>query len=166
MSETLSSRKSELISTLIEARTYLNRVLDRVGDRWETSVYSDGAAWNVRQLVAHLVDADRGHNNQVMSIAEGRDLIPENFDVERYNLSRTAKNADKTPEQCRNDLENTRAELLAWLQTVDEEKLDRQGRHASLRIMSVHDIVRLSALHELGHAQDIARALNINVSTE
>lgn len=154
--------KAELRETLDKSRDYLNRVLDQVGDRWETPVYSDGLQWNVRQIAAHLADADRGHNAQVMNIAEGRDIIPADFDVQRYNARTTEKSADKSADQSRAELEASRAALITWLDTLDDDKLTREGRHASLQVMPVWKILRIMSLHERGHAQDIARALEIN----
>lgn len=155
--------KAEIKEKLNSSRDTLNSVLDAADGRWDAQVYSDGLQWNVRDLLAHLADAEKGHLYQVMNIAEGKDVIPEDFDIERYNKSTTQKNAQKSAEQCRQELAETREKLLAWLDNLDEEKLDRIGRHASLRVMPVRDILRIVALHEQGHAKDIAVALNLDV---
>ena len=137
--------------------------LDQVGDRWDAPVYADGLAWNVRQVVVHLADAERGHYSQASNIAEGKDIIPADFDIQRYNKRTTEKTADKTPEQAREELNAHRAQLLTWLDSVEDTKLDREGRHASLRILSVEAILRHLASHERTHAQEIADALGIRV---
>lgn len=156
--------KQQLIAKLNEARAYFDRVIDAASNRWDAPVYSDGLAWNVRQVVVHVAEADRGHNRQVMGIAEGQEVIPPDFDVERFNKRTTEKFAEKTGEQARAELAETRAALLAWLESLDEAKLDVIGRHASLRMMSVRDILRMMCLHEKGHADDINKALDLNVS--
>lgn len=154
----------EAIKTgLNETRDLLNRVLDSVGDRWDTQVYSDGAAWNVRQLLIHLAISDKGLNNQVMGIAEGREVIPADFDIDRYNKRSVEKQAEMTPEQARASLAESRAALLAWLDTVDSAALERTGRHASLKIMTVREILETMIIHERDHARDIAQALGISV---
>lgn len=159
----MSERIGEIQNTLISSRKYLNAVLEQVDGRWESQVYSDGLGWTVRQLVHHLADADKGHNNQVMNIADGRDIIPEDFDIERYNASVTRKTAEKTVEESREGLAQSREKLMTWLGILDESKLDIQGRHASLRILTVEQILGVLADHERGHAQDIASALDIEV---
>jgi len=154
----------ETIKTgLAEARDFLNRVLDSVGDRWDAQVYSDGAAWNVRQLVIHIALSDKGMNNQIMGIAEGREVIPPDFDIERYNKRSVEKQADMTPEQARASLAESRTALLAWLDSADEALLERSGRHASLQILTVRQILELMIAHERDHARDIARVLGIAV---
>ena len=159
----MTNRIATVTDELKEARDYLNAVLDEVGDRWDTQVYSDGLAWTVRQLVNHLADADRGHNYQVMNIAEGNDVIPEDFDIERYNRRFTEKTAEKKAQESRQELAETRAALDTWLSELDESKLDVKGRHASLQIMTIEQILRLMAGHERQHAEDIASALAIDV---
>lgn len=160
----MSERIDAIKQTLAESRRYLDSVLDAVGDRWEQQVYSDGLQWTVRQLVNHLVDADKGHNRMAMMIAEGQEAIPEDFDVERYNKSVTRKMADKPASQARDELLDSRQQLMAWLEELGEAKLDRKGRHASLHIMTVEQILQTQAIHERGHAEDIAQVLGIQVS--
>lgn len=162
----MSARIQGLKDHLAANRAFLERVLDRAADQQDTQVYSDGLQWTVRDIVLHLADADAGHNQQVMNIAAGRDLIPPDFDVQRYNASRTQKNADKTFADGRAALGESRAALLAWLDTIEEAQLDAEGRHASLRVMSVEQILRLMGHHEQQHAQDIVAALSLDVVLE
>lgn len=154
--------KEQIRAKLEESNAYVNRVLDQVGDRWEQQIYPDGLKWNTRQVLIHIAEADRGHNFQAMNIAEGRDVIPADFDVERYNARTTEKYASKTVAEARAELEANRKALLEWLDTLDEAKLDREGRHASGATMTVRNIVRMQALHAQGHARDIARVLGIS----
>ncbi len=159
----MSDRKEAIKAMLNDSYAMLNAVLDAVGDRWETPIYSDGLQWNARQIVIHLADAERGHYNQITNIAEGNDIIPPDFDIQRFNRRTTEKNAEKTVAQARDEIAQSRAALHAWLDAVDAEKLDRTGRHASLNIMSVAQILKIVSDHERGHAKDIAAALHITV---
>jgi uncharacterized protein (TIGR03083 family) len=159
----MSQRVQQVREQLAASRSYLERVLEQVGDRWEEQVYTEGTGWTVRQLVNHLADADRGHNAQVMNIAQGVDIIPEDFDVQRYNRRTTEKTMEKSAEQARAELAEHRQQLNRWLDTLDEETLDRTGRHSSLRIMSIEEILRFAARHEKQHAEDIARALELRM---
>jgi hypothetical protein len=117
----------------------------------------------VRQLLIHLAISDKGLNNQVMGIAEGREVIPADFDIDRYNKRLVEKQAEMSPEQARASLAESRAALLAWLDTVDSAALERSGRHASLKIMTVREILEAMIAHERDHARDIAQALGIPV---
>lgn len=154
----------EIRAELAESRRGLNHVLDQVGDRWDAQVYSEGAAWNVRQLLVHLVLTDAAHNNMVMGYAEGKEVVPADFDLERYNRRSVEKKAELTPEQARESLAQSRAALYAWLDSVTDESIfEKTGRHGSMNIMSVRQILRIAAQHEHNHALDIARVLGIPV---
>lgn len=157
MSTRIEKHKADLAS----ARQYLESVLDAVGDRWDVQVYSDGAGWTVRELLIHLADADRGNNRQVMKYAVGEDVIPADFDLDRYNRRAVEKRAEMTPDEARQSLAGTRAELVAWLDTADEAMLDKEGRHATLRIVSVSELLDIMTAHERGHANDIAVVLGV-----
>ncbi len=162
----MSEQKSELKAKLVQTRTYLNDVLDQVGERWETQVHTQEGGWTVRQLVNHIASADRGHINMVKGIAEGVEVVPADFDLERYNRRTTEKTADKAAPLSRQELEQQRAELLEWLDGVDDSKLEREGRHGTLKIMSVAQILRVVAMHELTHGREIAHALGIEVADD
>ncbi len=155
--------KAQIKAKLDEARDEMNRVLDQIGDRWEQQVYSDGLAWTVRQVLLHVADADRGHNRQAMGYAEGQQVIPPDFDVQRYNTRTTEKLASKTVEEARTEMTQSRQALLEWLDSVDEEKLDLEGRHASGNVMTVRNMLRIQAIHEQTHAREIAAALGIKI---
>jgi hypothetical protein len=155
------SRTQELKTALAESRQHLNHVLDLVGDRWDTPVYTEGAAWTVRQLAIHLMISDKGQSNTAMAIARGEDLIPADFDLERYNRRSVEKRAETSIGDVRAGLAESFAEREAWLDSLDDAALDNQGRHGSGRILSVAQIMQVMADHERDHANDIAKVLNI-----
>jgi hypothetical protein len=158
----MSERIERIKRDLADGRARLNHVLDNVGDRWDTPVYSDGAAWTVRQLGIHLVVTDRGHNNMVQAITRGENTIPEDFDLDRFNKRSVEKRAEMTPEEIRAGLKATEAERNAWLDTIDDAALDKEGRHGSMRILTVEGILGVVASHDRDHANDIARVLGID----
>ncbi len=152
---------AEIKQDLTDARQYLNHVLDQVGDRWDAPVYAEDTAWTVKQLLIHLMVSDKGHNNMVMAIARGENTIPEDFDLERFNRRSVEKRADITADEARAALAQTAAERDAWLDTIDGATLLKQGRHGSMRILSIEQILGVVAGHDRTHANDIARALGI-----
>ena len=154
----MGPRVDALLQQLDESRAYLERVIAQVED-WDMQVYADGLAWTARELIIHLADADKGHNFQAMSIAQDKNPIPEDFDIERYNRRMTEKTAEKSAEQALEELAQTREQLKAWLAEIDDSILDKKGRHASLHILSVEEILGWSAKHERGHAEDLENVL-------
>lgn len=157
MSDKIEGLKQELA----QGRQYLNRVLDQIGDRWDAAVYGEGETWTARQVLIHLMITDKGHNNMLMAIAKGENTIPEDFDLERFNRRSVEKRAETSVEDARAALAQTETERLAWLSTIDDDTLAQKGRHGSMRVLSIADILRVVAEHDRAHADDIARALDI-----
>lgn len=158
----MSERTEALQNRLDDARDYLNSVLDRVNGRWDTQVYSDGAQWTVAQLVRHLAITDAAQWGQAKNIIEGGEGVPADFDLERYNRRSVEKRAEMTVQEARQQLAETRGDLVLWLDTLDDDSLNREGRHGTMKIMSVEQILITMADHEHTHADDIARVLGIS----
>jgi DinB superfamily len=158
----MSERIQNIKQYLAESRSWLNHVLDQVGDRWDTQVYSEGASWNVRQLATHLMITDKGHNNTIMGIVRGEEIIPADFDLERYNRRSVEKRGELSIQEIRDNLATSAAERNVWLDSIDDAALDKKGRHGSMRILTVEEILTVIADHDRDHANDIARVLNIN----
>ncbi len=158
----MSDRIQKIKADLADGRARLNYVFDNVGNRWDTLVYSEGAAWNVRQLATHLMITDKGHNNTVAGIAKGEEIIPADFDLERYNKRSVEKRGEASIDEIRAALATTAAERDAWLDTIDDATLDIKGRHGSMKILSIEEILHVVANHDRDHANDIARVLNID----
>lgn len=161
----MSERIEKIKLKLAESRQYLDAVLDQVGERWETRVYEDGEQWNVRQVIVHMADAERGIAHQVFELAKGNVVIPSDFDIQRYNQRIKAKMDGETVDEARAKLRDTRVKINEWLETVDDAAMDNIGRHPTLVEMPLGKVLRVQALHELSHANDIAHALDIHIAT-
>jgi len=151
-----SERIEKYTDRLQKSRQRLNAALDGVpAELWEQQIYSDGAQWTLRQLLIHLMLADHGQNTIILGIAEDKNLIPEDYDINRYNSSSVGKRQSVTVDEAREGLAQSRAHLIEWLHQADESVLDKEGRHASLQIMSIMQIFNLMSRHEESHAADI-----------
>jgi hypothetical protein len=97
----------------------------------------------------------------VKGIATGEETIPADFDLERFNRRSVEKRAETSIEEVRSALATTAAERDAWLDTIDDATLDKQGRHGSMHILSIEKIMNVIADHDLDHANDISRVLKL-----
>ena len=156
----MSERIAALRQRLHESRERLNTIFDQIGDRGEEQIYSEGAQWTIRQLAIHLALADKGHNQMVYHYAEGKEFIPADYDIERYNKRSVEKSDEMTLEQARASLSQSRSEFLAWLDNLEDESvLDKTGRHATMKILPISDIIGIMAKHEDGHSADLEAML-------
>ncbi len=155
----MSDRIPKIKDALVQSRQHLNAAFEQIGDRLDTPVYSEGAAWNIHQIFIHLSVSENGLANQAMGIAEGREVIPPDFDLERWNRRSVEKQAEKTIEELRAELETARQQLMTWLDTIkDETVLDREGRFATLETYTVEQVLFQIANHEKTHVDDILKA--------
>jgi len=106
--------------------------------------------------------SDKGQTNTIKGIAAGQEVVPADFDLQRYNERSVQKRADASITEIREALTASKAERDAWLETIDDATLEIKGRHASGLILSVGQILDVMANHETGHANDIARVLKID----
>ena len=145
---------------LAKTRAKLNDAFDRIGDRADEQIYSEGAQWTLRQLAIHLALAGQGHNEMIFRYSQDKEYIPEGYDVDRWNKSAVEKKAEMTLAEARASLEKSRQQLLDWMNTVtDASILEKTGRHPRKESASVSDIIRINALHEEEHARDMLAML-------
>ncbi len=155
-------RKQAILADLERARAVLNSVLDKLTpEQWAMPVQEGDAHWTAHQVLSHLFDAERGMISQAVRIAAGEEPIPPDFDLNRWNKRATEKLKDKSVAELRQGLAELSLKLKEELDKLSEAQLDRIGRHSSLQMMSVEQIIQLIGAHEIAHAEGIAAALGL-----
>jgi uncharacterized damage-inducible protein DinB len=155
----MSERIEQLKSMLNESRAALLAAVEQIGDRSEEQIYSDGAGWTLRQLVIHLLITERGIARVIQAAYAGANPITPDYDVDRYNQRSVEKHADMTIAEALAGLHEARQQFLAWLDTVEDAKLDVVTRHPLQDEIPLWQFIERQALHERMHARDIIRHL-------
>src|SRR3954468_24154567 len=121
----MSTRTDEIQQLLDQTHHTLRSVLDhlQIGD-WEKTIQDEDQQWTVRQIVSHLVDAQRGMTGQISKISVGEDIIPADFDLNRWNRRAVENQADKTPQDLISTLEDGRTALKQVVNGLTDEQLD------------------------------------------
>jgi len=145
----LSSVREELIDLI-------NQMDD---SQWDKVVYAEGEEWRASHLLRHIVSSEKGMTATIENIRRGGSGVPEDFDLARWNARTVTKMNDLTVVQLREELLTNRQRLFALIEDLSDEDLSKRGRHASLRIMSVKEILELIASHEKQHTRDIRAAV-------
>lgn len=127
--------------------------------QWQTAVYADSADWTIADLFRHVVEAERGMTGLMMQIRAGGEGVPSDFDLNRWNASVVRKVKEKTVAELITAMEKNRAALLTFIDSLEKADWSKEGRHASLRIMSIEAICHLIADHEARHTEDMRLAL-------
>lgn len=162
MDQHQSSRKSEIRSFIKKRHDESWAFLATLtGEEGEKDLYQEGEShWTVHTLVSHLADSERGMLGQAQRAVEGKMTIPDDFDLDRWNRGVARKSASKTIPEFLDQIQTAHQGCLEFLETLDEDKLDIQGRHASGEMLTIEGFLRRIAQHRLDHVNDVKKVLD------
>lgn len=127
---------------------------------WDTSVYSDGAQWTIKQILAHQVEAEWSILKLVENILDGGEGVPEDFDLNRYNERKVGELDDLSPDELLTLFTQRRKETVAKLKTMTSSDLEKEGRHPWLGYARIEDMLKLMYRHNKIHQREIRQALS------
>ena len=151
----------KLVAKLQEEGELTQLKLSRITPaQWEKPVYSEGQLWTARDVLAHLVAAERGHQRLIGNVAQGGPGAPADLDIDRYNRGTVAQLAGCTVEELLLDAAEVRRETVALVSALDDADLDRRGRHPVLgEDAALVDMIRIIVMHVKMHLRDLQRVL-------
>lgn len=115
--------------------------------------------WEVRHVVAHLADAERGLLAQARRVSKGEPGVPADFDRERWNRSAVRRKGNASVPDLLQEIREGHQEALAFLQALDETLLDQRGMGSMGYSLSVEGFLRRIVEHRREHVEDIGRAI-------
>jgi hypothetical protein len=155
-----SEKKSAIREKLESTRADLLHVArELTEEEWTQPVYAHDGEWTALDLLRHLTWAESGMLRLLRQLQQGEEGVPPDFDLDRYNASGVQRLAGKVPAELMAMMAQNREELLAFLDTLQAEDWEKEGRHGSLRIMTIEAILNLIADHESQHLADLREVL-------
>lgn len=128
---------------------------------WELLIYTEGAGWRVRDVLAHIVSAESGMRRLLANILQGDPGAPEDFDLDGYNQRKVKQLQDRPVDELLDRFLALREKTIRLVESLSREDLQRQGRHPFLGVASVEDIIKLIYRHVQIHLRDIRRAITL-----
>lgn len=132
---------------------------DLTGEQWMMEVYTEGAVWTIRNILAHLVTAERAFNKLLPSIQAGGPGVAEDFDIDRYNARQQEKTRELNSQELLEQYEVVRADMIAWVNSLAEADLEKKGRHPYLGQTTLREMIKMVYLHNQIHYRDIRKIL-------
>jgi hypothetical protein len=162
--EGVSSRKQALILFLkaAHARSW-PRLQLLAHDYLEVLVYPGDPSWQIREVLAHLADAEGGMLGQARRVALGEAALPDGFDLTRSNRRAVEKRAARTPEEHLHEIEASFSQWIDFVASLDEQRLEARGINAEGSRLTVEEFARQAAQHRLNHVADMERATHSSV---
>src|SRR5258707_13196493 len=153
----MSDRKTPILDHLDSSQQKINGVFSRLQPAdWERQIQDEDQMWTVRQILAHMVNSQRGQTNLITQISAGQEGASADFDVNRWNKRMVEKSADKAPQELMKEFDAGHIALKQIIAGLNESDLDRRGRDGNLEVMSVEEIARLIGTHANDDAVTIA----------
>lgn len=128
-------------------------------DQWQQELYTEGAVWTIRNVLAHFVTSERGLLKLFESIRQGGEGAGEDFSIDRYNAAMQERTREASPQELLEQYKTVRAESIAWTSGLSEADLDKRGRHPFLGLTTLREMVKMLFLHNQLHYRDIRKAL-------
>ncbi len=149
----------ELIARDLEKnRQLLDQTVDGLTEAQMNVPVGEGH-YSGKGILAHLAGAERGMTELVRRMVAGEQprLRPD-FDLNRYNTRHQEKRAGMTIAQLRTELAATRQDLLAFMETLTPQDLEKRGDHPLYKDATVKQVLEIIPAHELEHTQQLQRA--------
>jgi len=155
-----AARKEHLIRRFEETGAEMRAFFEQLPPTaWDQQVYSEGAAWTVRQVLAHLVQAEDSMRRMVEGILAGGPGVPEDFDLDAYNDYKVSQQKTDDPVALLDELAAVRQQTIELIVSLAEGDLDKTGRHPVLGEAPVEVIFKLIYRHGGMHRRVIGGVL-------
>lgn len=129
-------------------------------EQWEVTVYTDGSAWTIRQVLAHFVSAENGFLDLIDDIVSGGPGSPEDFDIDHFNENEVSAAGGEGPEHLMTQYEQVRRATIEKVKNLRGEDLEKVGRHPYLGRASLSDIIKLIYRHNQIHQRDFRKLIS------
>ncbi len=128
-------------------------------DQWDQQIYTEGASWTIRQIMAHFVMAESSMLRLVNNIVETGEGAPEDFDLDSYNEYNAGKLEDVPPTELMEKFVTARENTIQKVSQFTDDDLEKTGRHPWLGIARIEDIIKLMYRHNQIHQREIREML-------
>ena len=129
-------------------------------DQWNLEVYTEGATWTIRSVLAHFVTSERGLVKLFERIRVGGKGAADDFSIDYYNARQQEKTKDLSPQELLEQYKEVRSDTVAWTQSISDEDLEKQGRHPYLGLTKIREILKTLYVHNQLHYRDMKKVLN------
>ena len=160
--------KSAIKDKLIAERAKLLESISNVPHVVMLRPYGD-EGWSIKDLLAHVAMAEsvnvkfarmmvvKDSPLQLREFAAEYPDFPGVFELDKFNAWATERWRAKTLDEIVRALSETRADTLAFLDTLTVEQLERAGEHAVWGKQSVRGMFRILVIHDKFHRGDIEK---------
>lgn len=128
--------------------------------QWQASVFTEGATWIVRNVLAHLLIAEASLPAMFANIRDGLPGMPEGFNFDASNAEQSQRAAALSPQELLEQYKIVRAKTIAFVTTLSADDLEKRGRHPFMGTTTLADMIKGVCIHNQIHLRDLRRILS------
>ena len=126
----------------------------------EVTVYTEGAHWRLRDVLAHFVSTEIAFLQLFKNIQLGGSGVPDDFSIDQYNEKQVADMKEQPFVNLLESFTSTRAAMAEWVGELSESDLELMGRHPFLGVTNLAEMIKLVYLHNNLHLRDIRKRVS------
>jgi hypothetical protein len=127
--------------------------------QFQLPIYTEGTVWTIREILSHFATAERGFVALFTGILSGEHGVSPDFDIDRYNASQQKKTEYLAGAELIQLYVSSRNEMVLLVRGMQQEDLERVGRHPFLGDTELREMIKMVYLHNQIHLRDIRKAL-------
>jgi hypothetical protein len=155
-----TDKRSFYKQKIVEARAELENLLASLTDEQQhIPIISEGQIWNALDIAAHLLENERAMSIHVHKIRQGKETVPEGFDLDKWNAGLKDRAEVQSMPQILEELKQSRVKTLEVLESIKDDEWELQGRHPLRGMISIEQYYETIAGHDTWHVKDIKKAL-------
>jgi hypothetical protein len=155
-------RRSEIIANLEKnLKNTISFFRSLSHDQLSVQVYSDGAKWTVKQILAHFITIERSMHWLFKNILSGGSGASDDFDVDRFNLTQPKKLDELTVEELIEQFNSVREGTILIVKGMTEQDFNREGMHPFHGHGKLDRFIVWAYEHVGIHEDDIRKVLQI-----
>lgn len=124
--------------------------------QWQASVFSEGATWKVRNVLVHLVIAEKSIPSLLANIRDGVPGPPKDFNLDTYNAEQAQAAAALSSQELIAQFKTGRANVVAFVKTLSAADLEKRGRHPAMGLTTMADMLEGICIHNRIHIHDLS----------
>ena len=158
--QTMTEPRSDALAARLEkGRQKTFEILNALTpEQWQKPLY-DEPSWQVRNLLAHFVSAEKQLLALAQDVASGGPGAPPDLDIDQNNANEQRRLEGQLPSTLLGLLDEERRQTIEWSRSLDSDQLDRIGRHPVLGEVNVEAMIMAIYGHQLLHMRDLSRLL-------
>jgi hypothetical protein len=130
-----------------------------VPEEWIKPVYTEGARWTPRQVLAHFVSAEAGRAQLIQNILAGGAGSPEDFAIDLFNEGEVTRLSNLATEMLLLQFTELRQVTANLVRSISPSDLAKTGRDPFLGLATLEEIIQLTYRHNQIHLREMRRAL-------